>query len=132
MRLHTWVFIHPVGVLSCLVMLDSATSWTAAFQAPLSVEFPGKDTTVGCPFLLQQTFPTQGVNPHLPPLLHWQAVSPPLRHLGGPFRVSSFKTYWLKTILHKCFVRLEFQILPFQYNTEFSILLNFSLNFQPY
>ena len=32
--------------------------------------FPGKNTTVGCHFLLQRIFPTQGLNPHL---LHWQA-----------------------------------------------------------
>ena len=28
--------------LTCSVMSDSATSWTAAHQAPLSMEFPGK------------------------------------------------------------------------------------------
>ena len=32
--------------------------------------FPGKNTGVGCHFLLQGIFPTQGSNPHL---LHWQA-----------------------------------------------------------
>ena len=31
---------------------------------------PGKNTGVGCHFLLQGIFPTQGLNPHL---LHWQA-----------------------------------------------------------
>ena len=31
----------------------------------------GKNTRVGCHFLLQEIFPTQGSNPHL---LHWQAV----------------------------------------------------------
>ena len=29
--------------------------------------FPGKNTGVGCPFLLQGIFPTQGSNPHLLP-----------------------------------------------------------------
>ena len=30
-----------------------ATSWTGAHQAPLSVDFPGKNTGMGCHFLLQ-------------------------------------------------------------------------------
>ena len=32
--------------------------------------FPGKNTGVSCLFLLQDIFPTQGLNPRLP---HWQA-----------------------------------------------------------
>jgi len=44
--------------------------------------FPGKNTGAGCHFLLQETFPTQGSNPHLLCLLHWQADSLPLCHLG--------------------------------------------------
>ena len=36
---------------------------------------PGKNTGVGCHFLLQGIFPTQGSNPHLLCLLHWQTVS---------------------------------------------------------
>ena len=43
--------------------------------------FPGKNTGVGCHFLLQGIFPTQGSNLHL---LHWQADSLPLSHLGSP------------------------------------------------
>ena len=31
-----------------------------------------------CPALLQRIFPTQGCNPHLLHLLHWQAGSSPL------------------------------------------------------
>ena len=43
-----------------------ATSWTAAYQTPPSWDFPGKRTGVGCHFLLQGIFPTQGLNPGLP------------------------------------------------------------------
>ena len=43
--------------------------------------FPGKNTAVDCHFLLQGIFPTQGSNPHLLHLLHWQADSLPLYHL---------------------------------------------------
>ena len=39
---------------------------------------PGKNTGVGCHFLLQGIFLTQGSNPHLLRLLHWQAGSLPL------------------------------------------------------
>ena len=42
-----------------------ATPWTVARQAPLSVDFPGKNTGVGFHFLLQGILPTQGWNPHL-------------------------------------------------------------------
>ena len=44
-------------------------------------EFPGKNPGLGCHFLLQGIFPTQGLNPHL---LHWQVGSLPLSHPGGP------------------------------------------------
>ena len=36
---------------------------------------PGKNTGVGCHALLRGTFPTQGWNPRLLCLLHWQASS---------------------------------------------------------
>ena len=41
---------------------------------------PGKDTGVGCHFLLQGIIPTQGLNPHL---LHWQVDSLELCHQGS-------------------------------------------------
>ena len=46
---------------------------------------PGKSTGGGCHFLLQGIFLTQGSNPHLPHLLHWQMNSLPLWHLGSPY-----------------------------------------------
>ena len=45
-------------------------------------DFPGKNTGVGCHFLLK-IFPTQGSNPHFLHLLHWQVDSLPLSHLGS-------------------------------------------------
>ena len=42
---------------------------------------PCKNTGVGCHFLLQGIFPTQGSNPHL---LHWQEDSSALSHLRSP------------------------------------------------
>ena len=39
---------------------------------------PGKNTGAGCHALLQGIFPTQGLNPRLLCLLHWQEGSLPL------------------------------------------------------
>ena len=41
------------------------TPWTAALQAPLPGDSPGKNTGVGCHALLQGIVPTQGSNPGL-------------------------------------------------------------------
>ena len=40
---------------------------------------------MGCHFLLQKSFPTQGPNPHLLRLLHWQTDSLPLAPPGKPW-----------------------------------------------
>ena len=64
-----------------VVSNSSVTSWTAAHQAPLSMGFFKQNTRVGCHFLLQGIFLTQGSNPHLLGLLHWQVDSLPLHHL---------------------------------------------------
>ena len=53
--------------------------WSARLLCPW--DSPGKNTGVGCHFLLQGIFPTQGSNLNL---LHWQAGSLPLSHQGRP------------------------------------------------
>ena len=45
---------------------------------------PGKKTGVDCHALLQGIFPTQGSNPFLLCLLHWQVSSLPLAPLWSP------------------------------------------------
>ena len=72
-----WV---SVCVLSCLVMSNSAILWATVHPAPLSMDFPGKNTGVGCHFFLQGIFPTQESNPRL---LHWQVDSLLLKQLGS-------------------------------------------------
>ena len=52
-------------------------------------DFPGKNTGMGCHSLLQGIFLTQGLNPHL---LHWQAGSLPLSHLGSQIRTPALFT----------------------------------------
>ena len=56
--------IYPGGLVaqSCPTL---ETPWTVARQAPLSWDFPGKNTAVGCHFLLQGISWTQGSNPGL-------------------------------------------------------------------
>ena len=44
---HLWLFVTP---------------WTVALQAPLSMDYPGKNTRVGCHFLLQGAYLTQESN----------------------------------------------------------------------
>ena len=47
---HVWIFMTP---------------WTGTHQAPLSIDFPGKNIRAGCHLILQGIFLTQGSNPHL-------------------------------------------------------------------
>ena len=87
--------------------------WTVAHQDPLR-DVPGMNTGVGCHFLLQVIFPTQGSNPRL---LHWQLDSLPLSHQRSPYvcftieetKLQSWVTSqgftagkWLIQKLHKC------------------------------
>ena len=62
-----------VRVTSCVSVLSHvrlfATPWIVACQTPLSVRYSRQ---VGCHFLLQGIFPTQGLNLLL---LHWQVDS---------------------------------------------------------
>ena len=56
-------------------------------------DFPGKSTGVGCHFLLQGIFPTQGSNPGLP---HCRQTLYPLSHQGSPHHSSFlFQTRFL-------------------------------------
>ena len=50
-------------------------------------DFPGRDDGVGCHFLLQGIFQTQGSKPSLLHLLHWQTDSLLLSHLSSPERL---------------------------------------------
>ena len=67
-------------LLSCSVVSDSVTPGTVAGHTPYLWGSPGKKTGLGCHFLLQGIFSTQGLNPHL---LHWQTDSLLLSHPGN-------------------------------------------------
>ena len=69
-------------MLSCVQLF--ATARTVADRLICPWYFPGKNTGVGCHFLFQGIFLTQGLKPSPLFLLHWQANSLPLSHLGSP------------------------------------------------
>ena len=85
---HVWLFVTP---------------WTGAHQAPLvisSSDFLDKNIGVGCHFLLQGIFLTQGSNPHILYLLHQQADSLPQCPLGSPYKLLPPGKNWIKGKWH--------------------------------
>ena len=79
-----YVFIHCMSVRtqSCLTFCNPVDYSLRGFS--VHAVFPGKNTGMGCHFLLQGIFRSQGSNSHLLCLLHWQADSLPLYCLGSP------------------------------------------------
>ena len=75
-----WCFLHKFVVVVQLLshVWLFATLWTTVCQAPWGS--PGKDTGVGCHFLLQGSSQTRDWTR----LLHWQMDSLPLSHQGIP------------------------------------------------
>ena len=77
-----WNMLKLMSIESVKVKVKSrsrlrlfATPWTVAYQAPQ--DFPGKNTGVGCHFLLQEVFLTQGLNLgllHCRPILYHLAT----------------------------------------------------------
>ena len=72
--------LHDLFVLSCDQLFE--TPWTVTHQVLCPWDSSGKNPGVGCHFLLQEIFLTQGSNLCLLGLLHWQADSLPLSHWG--------------------------------------------------
>ena len=91
------------------------TIWPTRLLCPW--DSPGENTGVGCHSLLQEIFPTQGLNPHLLCLLNWQVSSLPLKPPGKPLKmlllllsrfshVQHFETLW--TIAHQAPLSMGF------------------------
>ena len=74
--------MHDESLQSCPTLYDPVVYSPPGSSGPW--DSPGKNTGMGYHFLLQGIFPTQGLNPSLLPLLHWQAGSlllePPGKH----------------------------------------------------
>ena len=73
----------------------SVTPWTVAHWDPLSVGLSRQELLEWVAIaLLQRIFPTQGLNPCLSHLLHWQEGSLPLVLPRKPFMISSKSSYF--------------------------------------
>ena len=80
-----WNFDSLIYTVSRSVMSDSSRphgQYPTRLLCPWN--FLGKNMGVGCHFLLQGIFLTQGLNPSL---LHWQAESLPLSHQGSLMQI---------------------------------------------
>ena len=85
---------HPcinICAQSCPVLRDPMDCSPPGSSA-CGIYFPGKNTGVGCHFLHQEVFLTQGSNPSLLCLLHWQVGSLPLAAPAKPFYFSYIST----------------------------------------
>ena len=69
----------------CLILCDPMDFSPVGFSVTLPYSFLGKNTVVGCHFLLQGIFPTQGPNLHF---LLCQVDSLQLSHLGNGLLLS--------------------------------------------
>ena len=69
-----------------------ATLWTVTRHTPPSMGFSSKNTGVGCHFLFQGIFPTQGSKPGL---LHCRRFLYRLSHQGSPYTRYLFSICWL-------------------------------------
>ena len=83
-RVYVCVFLRLVCVSRFSRVPLFVTPWTVAFQAPLSIRFSRQEYCSGLPSLLQRIFMSQGLNPHILHLLHWQAGSSSLAPPGKP------------------------------------------------
>ena len=72
--------IFVVQSLSCVQLFCSPMDYMQPAKLLCALDFPGKNTAVGCHFLLQGIFLPQELNLCLLP---WQADSLPLSHLGS-------------------------------------------------
>ena len=90
---------------SCPTLLQPHGMWPTRLLCPWY--FPGKNTGVGCHFLLQGIFLTQGSSLCL---LQWEADSLLLRHL----RINSefLADFWLHFAEFHVFLKFGAQILP--------------------
>ena len=76
---------HPHSAVLCIYVSSVVTDslWPHRLKPVrflCSWDSPGKNTGVGCHFLLQRIFPPQGLNLGLLHLLHWQADYLPLHY----------------------------------------------------
>ena len=101
-------FINAISCCCCLVTAMSISLPPRGLEPDRLLcpwDFPGKNTNGSCHFFLWGIFLTQGLNPCLLCLLHWQADAVPLHHLRSPITVISV----VKVILYSFLLVWLFQ-----------------------
>ena len=100
--MYIYTHIHTVHFLYLLITDSDGRScvsdslWCYGLQPARLLcqwDFPGKNTGVGCHFILQGVFPTQGSNPHLLCLLHWQVASLPTKLNAVHIKTTKIQDY---------------------------------------
>ena len=97
-------------MFSCWVNLDSATLWTIAHQAPLSMGFPRQEYWSGLPFHFPGDFPDPESKPVSPALAGgffatwatWET-----HHLVYSLKFSNTWKIWLRTFAHIYWVSIK-------------------------
>ena len=107
-----------MAVCAYSVAQSCLTLWSHRLQPTRLLclwDFQGKNTRVGCHFLLQGIFSTQGSNTHL---LHWQADSLLLEPPGKPFHMAEKKVEVAQSCLTFCD--------PMDYSHQAHLFMEFS------
>ena len=92
------LFSSAKSLQLCLTLCDPMDCGLPGSSGPCG--FPGKNTRAACHLLLQEVFPTQGLNLHLLHPLLWQAGSLPLAPSGKPQAL--FSQYLISRYCHEC------------------------------
>ena len=82
------IFDTCYAMLSCFSMSDSATLWTIARQAPLSMGFSKREYWSELPFPSPGHLPDPGIEPESPVSPALQADSLPVNHQRSPLALS--------------------------------------------
>ena len=113
---HSLIIPPMLRAQLCLTLCDPMDC-TPPGSSVHGIFFSGKNTRVGCHFLLQGIFLTQGPNLHLLCLLHWQANSLPLSQLGSPHNISwSFSIAYGMIFNYLCVWKLLNKFLHYTIN----------------
>ena len=123
-KLHKKEFQFSLVILECLVTVMSESLQPFGLQHTRLLypwDFSGKNTGVGCHFLLQGIIPSSGTEPAFPVSLVLQADFLPAKPLGKPL-------YFLKQDQFRtqrfCFQNSSFPFLP--YNLQLIQSLSFN------
>ena len=79
----SYAYVYVKSLQLCTILCDPMDVQPARLLCPW--DLPGKNIGADCHALLQGIFSTQGQNPSVLSLLHWQANSLPLAPAGKPY-----------------------------------------------